>query len=76
MDHFCINGLLYSPMPGLSLRTLKANDQCRHLVITEQLLTPSFISVLSHWTDDVSDGLLHDYDSACYMVLWLSLLLY
>ena len=32
-------------------------DQCSHLVIIESLLMPSFIPVLSHWTDGVSDGL-------------------
>ena len=57
MDDYCISGLLYSPMLGLSLKTLIFEDQCSHLVITEQLLMPSFMSVLSHWTDGVSDGL-------------------
>ena len=57
MDYYCISGLLYSPMLGLSLGTLRFEDRCSHLVITEQLLMPSFISVLSHWTDDVLDGL-------------------
>ena len=54
-DHYCISGLLYSPMSELSLRTLRFEDRCSHLVITEQLLMPSFISALSHWTDDGSD---------------------
>ena len=31
MDHFCISGLLYSPMPGPSLRTLKFEDWYSHL---------------------------------------------
>ena len=57
MDHYFVSGLLYSPMSGLSLRTLRSEDRCSPLVITEQLLMPSFISVLSHWTDDVLDGL-------------------
>ena len=56
-DHYCISGLWYSPMSGLSLRTVRFEDRCSHLVIAEQLLMPSFISVLSHWTDDASDGL-------------------
>ena len=46
-------------------------------VISEQSLMPSFISILSHWTDGVSDRIiLHGYDSAFYIVLWLLLLLY
>ena len=53
----CCYGLLYSPMSGLSLRTLRSEDRCSHLVIIEQLLMLSFISILSHWTDGVSDGL-------------------
>ena len=57
MDHFCISGLLYVPMLGLSLRTLRFEDRCSHLVITEQLLMAIFISVISHCTDGVSDGL-------------------
>ena len=65
-NHYCICGLLYSPMSGLSLRTLRFEDWCSRLVITKQLWMPSFISVLSHWTDDVSDGL--------YAWLWLSFL--
>ena len=31
MDHCCIGGLLYSPMSGLSLRTLIFEDWCSHL---------------------------------------------
>ena len=71
MDHVYISGLLYSPMLGLSLKTLRFEDRCSHLVITEQLLMPRFISVFSYWTDDGSYGLyLYDYDSTfiilCY----------
>ena len=55
MDHYYISGLLYSPMSGLSLRTLRFEDRCSHF--TEQSLMPSFMSVLSHWIDGVSDGL-------------------
>ena len=32
-DHYFIRGLLYSPMSGLSLRTLRFEDWCSHLVI-------------------------------------------
>ena len=31
MYHYYISGLLYSPMLGLSLRTLRFEDQCSHL---------------------------------------------
>ena len=76
-DHYCIGGLLYSPMSRMSLRTLRSEDWCKHLVITEQLLKPSFILVLSHWTDDVSDGLYAWlWLGLYYIVLSLSLLLY
>ena len=70
MDHDYICGLLYSPMSGLSLRTLRFEDWCSHLVITEQLLMTSFISVFSHWQMMFQMDYMHDYDSAfiilCY----------
>ena len=76
-NHYYICGLLYSPKSGPSLRTLRSEDRYSHLVITEQLLMPSFISVLSHWTDDVSDGLYClIMTQLFYIVLWSSLLLY
>ena len=76
-DHYFVSGLLYSPMSRLSLRTLRSEDRCSHLVITEQFLMPSFISVLSHWIDDGSDGLFAWlWLGTYYIVLWLSLLLY
>ena len=31
MDHYYISGLLYSPMLGPSLRTLRFEDRCSHL---------------------------------------------
>ena len=33
MDHYVISGLQYSPMPRLSLRTLRFEDRCNHLVM-------------------------------------------
>ena len=33
MDHYFVSGLLYSPMSGLSLRTLRFEDWCSHSVI-------------------------------------------
>ena len=60
MDHFCISGLLYSPMPGLSLRTLRFEDRYSHLcyfraVVDAQWYISTFS--LSHWIYGVSDGL-------------------
>ena len=77
MDHYYISGLLYSPISGLSLRTLRFEDRCSHLCHYRAVIDAQFyISAFSldrwcfRWI------ILHDYDSAFYMVLWLSLLLY
>ena len=77
MDHFCINGLLYSPMLELSLRTVRFEDQWSHLcyfgvVMDAQCYISSFS--LDRWC--LRWILLHGYDSAFYIVLWLLLLLY
>ena len=76
-DHFCISGLLYSPMPGLSLRTLKIEDRYSHLCYFRVVVDAQcYISTFSldiwcfRWI------ILHGYDSVFYMVLWLLLLLY
>ena len=61
-DHYFICGLLYSPMSGLSLRTLRFEDWCSHLVIYRAVIDAQiYISTLLGFY---------------YIVLWLSLLLY
>ena len=77
MDHYYISGLLHSPMSTLSLRTLRFEDRCSHLchyraVIDAQFYISSFS--LDRWC--LRWIILHDYDSAFYIVLWLLLLLY
>ena len=77
MDHVYISGLLYSPMLGLSLRTLRFEDRCSHLcyfraVMDAQCYISSFS--LDRWC--LRWILLHSYDSTFYIVLWLLLLLY
>ena len=57
MDYVYISGLLYSPMSGLSLKTLRFEGRCRHLCHYRAVIDAQFISVLSRWTDGVSDGL-------------------
>ena len=77
MDHYCISGLLFSPMSRLSLRTLIFEDRCSHLcyfrvVMDAQCYISSFS--LDRWC--LRWILLHGYDSTFYIVLWLLLLLY
>ena len=58
MDHYYISGLLYSPMSGLSLKTLRFEDRCSHLChFQSSHWCPVLCQFLSHWTDGVSDGL-------------------
>ena len=48
MDHYFICGLLYSPMSGLSLRTLRFEDWCSHLVIYRAVIDAQiYISTFS-----------------------------
>ena len=47
-DHYFIRGLLYSPMSRLSLRTLRFEDWCSHLVIYRAVIDAQiYISTFS-----------------------------
>ena len=77
MDRDYICGIWNSPMSGLSLKTLRFEDRCSHLCHFRAIMDAQcYISTFSLDRWCFKWIILHGYDSAFYIVLWLLLLLY